>query len=191
MAAVRIAGAVLALSALATGQTAKAENAIYQGECSRAYQVHASNTVDKLLKYSTYKAASLQRFGTEKERQCDSDTLSVWTLKQTQRSTAEVNFAITLKDIFVAGNTAECQAPYVSSNSVYGTVRFTTKVEQQGELCEVYVLSEWVLNDPVDTKWIGDFTNRVVMLSHGSMVVASSAPSKGAHSTPIAITGVQ
>jgi hypothetical protein len=186
----KINGAALALSALISGQAAQAENAIYQGECTRAYQVHASNTVDKLLKYSTYKASSLQRFGTEKERQCDSDTLSVWTLKQTKRSTAEVSFAITLKDIFVAAK-AECEVPYVSSNSVYGSVKFTTKVEKVGEICEVYVLSEWILNDPVDTAWVGDFTNRVIMLSHGSMVVASSAPKSGAHSTPIGITGVQ
>lgn len=180
-----------AIGALATGQAAQAENAIYQGECSRAYQVQASSTVDKLVFLKQYRAVSLHRFGLEREKECDVDTVTHWTMTESSRTRTEVKFDVIMLDTLVADKPEPCERVKVWNDQLYGNVTFTTQLEAKNEICEVFVQADWEMFDASDEAWSSNFTNRVLMLNAGSMVVASSGPTETEYNSPIAITGVK
>jgi hypothetical protein len=177
--------------ALLSGQAAQAENAIYQGECNRAYQVQASSTVDKLLLYKQYRAVSLHRFGLDREKECDTDTVTHWTMTETSRSKTEVTFDVIMLDSIIADKPAPCERVKVWNDELYGNVTFTTKLEEKNAICEVFVQADWDMFDAGDPEWSSQFTNRVLMLNAGSMVVAADGPTDSAYNSPIAITGVK
>jgi hypothetical protein len=180
-----------ALIALASAQAAQAENAIYQGECNRAYQVQASSTVDKLLFYKQYRAVSLHRFGLDREKECETDTVTHWTMTETSRSKTEVTFDVIMLDSIIADKPAPCERVKVWNDELYGNVTFTTKLEEKNAICEVFVQADWDMFDAGDPEWSSKFTNRVLLLNAGSMVVAADGPTEASYNSPIAITGVK
>ncbi len=182
---------VIAIAALASAQAAQAENAIYQGECNRARQVQASSTIDKLIMFKQYRAVSLHRFGLDREKECDTDTVTHWTMTETSRTKTEVNFDVIMLDTIIADKPAPCERVKVWNDELYGNVTFRTELEQKNEICEVFVQADWDMFDAGDPEWSSKFTNRVLMLNAGSMVVAASGPVPGEYNSPIAITGVK
>lgn len=187
----RSARAALALAALGSAQAAQAENAIYQGECNRAYQVQASSTIDKLVMHKKYRAVSLHRFGLDREKECDTDTVTHWTMTETSRSSSQVTFDVIMLDTLIADKPAPCERVKVWNDELYGNVTFTTKLEEKNAICEVFVQADWDMFDAGDPEWSSKFTNRVLMLNAGSMVVAASGPTANEYNSPIAITGVK
>jgi hypothetical protein len=187
----KICAATAAIAALTTAQAAQAENAIYQGECNRAYQLQDRSSIDKLLTFKKYRAVSLHRFGLDREKECDTDTVTHWTLTETSRTKTSVSFDVIILDTIIADKPEPCERVKVWNDELYGTVSFTTKLDKKNEICELYVQADWDMFDAGDPEWSSKFTNRVMMLNSGSMVVAADGPVAGQYNSPIAITGVK
>lgn len=191
MSKIRLGINAAAIAALTMAQAVQAENAIYQGECTRAYQVQASSTIDRLVMHKQYRAVSLHRFGLEREKECDTDTITHWTMTETSRTKTEVKFDVIMLDTLVADKPEPCERVKVWNDELYGSVSFTIKLEAKNEICEVFVQADWDMFDAGDPEWSSAFSNRVVMLNAGSMVVAASGPTATEYNSPIAITGVK
>lgn len=179
-----------ALAALCASQVAQANNAIYQGECSRAYQVKTNSPINTLMKHSKYKAVSMHRFGDESEKRCDADKIFHWELTLTSSTTSMVSYSVKRKEFYFSKNVPPCERLYSLNNSVIGTVNFTTGVSEANGLCEVYIWSDWKLTDTANANWKGAFANRSVVMNDGSFVQAQPGPSGGLFNTPLAFSGV-
>lgn len=183
-------GIVLALVGIVTGQTAQAENAIYEGECSRANDVKASNTVDRILNYTTYKGVSLHRFAEEATAACKADLAVVSSLTLVSRDSAQATYNLLRKYVRIGSQNESCAELKPWTSTIVGTVKFTTQLANLGTTCEVFVRSEWALKDTGST-WTNNFSTRMLMLNNGSMVMSQAGPTSVTYDTPIAFTGVK
>lgn len=187
----RTVGVFAALTALAFGQAAQANTAIYQGECSRAYQVKENSPISSLMKHSRYKAVSMHRFGEESEKRCDADKIFHWELTLTSSTTSMVTYSVQRKEFYFSKNVPTCERLYSLNNSVIGTVNFSTGVSEANGLCEVYIWSDWKLTDTANATWKGAFANRSIVMNDGSFVQAQPGPTVGLFNTPLAFSGIK
>ncbi len=183
--------AMAGMAAVLTSQAAWADNAIYEGDCARAQVVKDENTIDKLMRYSTYKGSQILRFGTSSEATCDSDRVIVQVLKLVSRSSVEAVYSFRRTDIMLGNTPGACRAASLNRDSISGTVRFSTKMQPINGRCEVYVWSDWQSTDTAAPDWKGHFANRIILLNNGSFTVAQgAAPTTGKFFSPIGYTGV-
>ena len=190
MRALRGAGTVMALAATLASQAAWAENAIYEGDCARAKMVKDENTIDKVMRYSRYKGVQLARFGDSWEVTCDSDTMILHTMTLVSRSTTEAVYSFRRADVTIGNTPGTCRSTRISSDTVSGTVRFSTRLENRNGLCEVYIWSDWQSSNSADPNWKGRFANRIILLNDGSFAVAQNGPGGGKFYTPKTYSGV-
>ena len=181
---------LLALTGLGTSQIAHAENAIYQGECNRAYDVKATNTVDQILQYSRYKGVSLQRLADQANSTCKVDLTVVSSLTLVSRDAAQATYNMLRKYVRIGSQNESCDELKPWNGGISGTVKFTTQLAELGSTCEVYVRAEWALKDATST-WTSNFSTRMLMLNDGSMVMSQPGPTTTTYDTPIAFTGVK
>lgn len=184
-------GFLAAMAALFAAQSVQANTSIYQGECSRAYQVKANSTIDTLMKHYRLKAVSMHRFGEASESKCDSDKIFTWELTRTSSTTSQVSYSVVRKEFYFSKNTPTCERLYGLNNSITGTVNFTTGVSESNGLCEVYIWSDWTLRDSTVPDWKGAFANRSIVMNDGSFVLAQPGPSGTLYNTPIAFSGIK
>lgn len=183
--------ALAALAATLTGQAAWADNAIYEGDCTRAQVVKDENTIDKLMRYSTYKGSQILRFGNANEVTCDSDRIVVQVLKLVSRSSVEAVYSFKRTDVMLGNKPGACRTATLHYDTISGTVRFSTKMQPVNGRCEVYVWSDWQSTDTASPGWKGNFANRIILLNNGSFTVAQgAAPSAGKFFSPIGYAGV-
>lgn len=183
--------AVAAMGAMLASQAARADNAIYEGDCTRAQMVKDENTIDKVMRYSTYKGSQILRFGNSNEVSCDSDRIVVQVLKLVSRSTSEAVYSFKRTDVMLGNAPGACRAASLHRDSISGTVRFSTKMQPINGRCEVYVWSDWQSTDSAAPNWKGNFANRIILLNNGSFTVAQgAAPSPGKFFSPIGYAGV-
>jgi hypothetical protein len=180
---------IAALSALSVAQTAQAENAIYEGSCDRAEQVKANNTVDKIMKYATYKGVSLHRYKHDLDAACRTDTAIIRTLSLQSRTTTQATYNLVRKEVKVGSQAEACADLKIIADSTIGTATFTTEFNRHGDGCEVYVKVAWDLRDTTSS-WTSSFVTRVLVLNEGSLVMAQPGPTDGLYSTPIAFSGI-
>jgi hypothetical protein len=185
----KIFGTIAALSALSVAQVAQAENSIYQGPCDRAEQVKANNTVDKIMKYSTYKGVSLHRFEDDLAAACKLDTAIIRTLSLQSRTTTQAKYNLVRKTITVGSQMEGCTDLKTYASNTIGTATFTTEFSRLADSCEVYVKVAWDLRSTTSS-WTSSFVTRVLVLNDGSLVMAQPGPADGLYSTPIAFSGL-
>lgn len=181
--------AALATAALLSTQAAHAADAVYLGDCNRAAQVQQQSTIDKLLPHARYEGITRMYINSDWALNCQTDQLQSYTLKQRYRTTSSIVYDVTRTDIN-HDRKAGCSALTLNSTGVSGTVTFTTKLEQKGELCELYIWSDWKQTLAGNATWKGDFANRVISMDGGSFTISQPASTGGKYTTPISFTGV-
>ena len=182
----RLAG-FAACSALAS-QSAQATNSIYIGDCARATEVHQQSTVDTVVPHSRYEGVLRLHQENYTKAGCNYDQMQASTLTQVKRTKTEVVFNVSVIAINFS-TTSNCMVPEIRPTTS-GTVTFTTHQSPKGDLCEVYIWSDWNLTHSVDPNWKGSFKNRAIPMEGGSFVIAQSASDGLGYRTPLAFTGV-
>lgn len=177
--------------ALFSSQVAQAADSVYLGDCTRARMVQQQSTIDTLLPHGRYEGIQRMYMGDSATTACPQDRLLTFSLNQTSRTTSSVVFS-TMRQDFLAGNKPSgCVAPTKFSGPSYGSVTFTTKFEQKGELCEVYIWAYFVQYKANTTTTESTFGSRIVTLEGGSFAMAQPAPIVGEYHSPIAFTGAK
>ena len=179
-----------AVIAMFTGQAAQASTAIYQGECSRAYEVQKSSPINTLMKFSRYKAVSMHRFGEESEKKCDSDKIIMWELTLVESSSLTMKYDVKRKEFYISKNVPTCEKMYGLNENIIGTVKFSTSVTQNNGLCEFYIWTEWSMSETGNSTWTSVFSNRSIVINDGTFVLAQPGPSADKYQTPFAFSGV-
>ncbi len=174
---------------LVLGQAAQAADSVYVGDCNRARVVQQQSTIDTLLPHSRYEGISRNFINADWAVACQTDQLSNYTLKQRSRSTSAVIFDIIRIDIN-HHRKAGCSGPMALPPTITGTVTFSTYFAQKGELCEVYIWSDWKQTMAGNASWAGNWANRVVSMDGGAFTIAQPASTGGKYTTPIGFTGV-
>ena len=180
---------ILAAGAMFSAQTAQAADSVYLGDCTRARTVQQQSTIDKLLPHGGYEGIARIYINRDWAVACKTEQLQNYTLKLRSRNSSSIVYDVTRADINF-DRKAGCAAPLLNSTGVTGSVTFTTKLEQKGELCELYIWSDWRQTLAGNATWSGDFSNRVVSMDGGSFTIAQPASVDGKYSTPISFTGV-
>jgi opacity protein-like surface antigen len=181
--------ALLATSALFSAQAAQAADAVYLGDCERARMVQQQSTIDKLLPHNGYEGITRMYINSDWAVACRTDQLQNYSLKLRSRNSSLITYDVSRADINY-DRKAGCAAPVLNSTGVSGSVVFTTKLEQKGELCELYIWSDWKMTLAGNATWSGNFANRVVSMDGGSFVISQPASTGGKYTTPISFTGV-
>lgn len=183
--------ALAAMAATLSGQAARAEDALYEGDCARAQVVKDESTIDKLMRYTRYKGVSLARFGSASEAACETETVIMRSLTMVSRTASEAVYSYKRTDLDFGTTPGTCRNVKVRNDTTTGTVRFSTRMQTVNGRCEVYVWSEWTETDSSDPNWRGAFSTRILMLGGGSFTVTQGAP-KAANKffSPIGYTGV-
>lgn len=181
--------ALCATASLFSAQAAQAADSVYLGDCNRARMVQQQSTIDKLLPHWRYEGIGRVYINSDWAVACETDQLQNYTLKQRSRSSYSVVYDVTRADINY-NKKSGCAAPTLNSTGVSGTVTFTTKFEQKGELCEIYIWSDWEQKLAGNATWTGNFANRVISMDGGSFTIAQPASTGGKYTTPISFTGV-
>lgn len=176
----------VALAAMLAGQSAHAADAIYLGDCERARQVQQQSTISKLIPHRRYEGIQRAQFAVNKSASCSLNTMLFMTLTEKTRSSSTVVFDMVRTDIFYGRETG-CVPLQRQAYDYQGTVTFATKLEQRGELCELFIRADWVHTGP---NKITDFWNRVISMENGAFVIAQTAAKDGQFWTPLAFTGV-
>ncbi len=176
--------ALLASLAALVSQPVLAEDYVFKGDCARASVLKAERTIDKLIPYSRYKGVSRDNFGNEN---CGRDTLIVTDLNEAQRSTAQVVFNIARTDVMF-GTTTGCPTAIWSQGTI-GTVTFTLKETRSGDVCELYIWSEW-RERSATTDWTGSFDHRVTPITQTKFVTSNSDTVSERFHTPASFAAV-
>ena len=181
--------ATAAFAALVSGQAAQASDVVYLGECSRAQTVKNQSTIDKLLVDARYEGMQRSYFGAESDLECDINELTFYSLQRRSSNAQEVLFDVVRHDVNY-GMVENC-VELERFSAVTGTVSFTTRLDTKGELCELYIWSDWKLSDPADPNWAGNFANRVTIVGESAFVVRQPRYGVGKYRTPLSFTGRQ
>lgn len=181
--------AMAALAALATGNAAQAADVVYLGDCTRAQAVKQQSTINTLLPHKRYEGITRIHAEGMVNSQCNRDQLQIYTLTEKSRSTSEVIFDVSRSAIDF-GKIRDCMVPKDVGTVVTGTVRFTTELAAKGDLCELYIWSNWTLRYSGDANWKGDFSNRALGMEGGSFVISQPSSDGVKYWTPAAFTGV-
>jgi hypothetical protein len=178
-------------AAIMAPQAAIAADSVYMGDCNRARQVHQQSTIDTLLPHARYEGVQRFSVGDPASSACPRDYLITYSLTQKSRSTTKVDYDVREQYFLTGSNPTGCAAPARNGNPHFGTVSFTTKFEQKGELCEVYIWA-YFSRYAADMKTLNvNFANRVLNLEGGSLILSQPAPVVGKYYTPIAFTGAK
>ncbi len=175
--------ATVALSAIFAAQPAWAEDYIFKGDCARARIIAAERTVDKLLPYRTYAGVQRARFGNDN---CGRDTAIAYRLRETQRSSSRIVYSLERWNLYI-GESTSCPTLDLSRD-IFGSVTFTVSQRQDGDICEVYLWSDWDQRNPSGS-YTGKFANRVTPIDDHSFVIKQSAPDDGRYLTPLSFVG--
>lgn len=188
----RLLGYFTAMAGVVSSQVAMAENAIYQGPCDRAREVSLANKIDKIVIHNSYKSVALLRIAGDYEKNCPAETFIFRELKLKSRSSANVVFDVKGSTIKVGnpGNAKPCERLHLWNDATYGTLSFRLTVENKNEVCEVVVYGDWVIKDRNSPSYEARFSDRVIMLNEGSMVMAQPRFKDGHYFAPITFSSM-
>lgn len=178
-----------ALSLLLAGEAAQASEVVYLGDCTRAQMVKDQTTIDTLIADPRYEGVQRLYTGDLWKVECRAVQLSHYTLTRRSASYSEVVYDLVREDINF-GAVKNCMDPAQVGGIVTGSVTFTTNLVTKGELCEVYIWSDWKQYLSTDANWNGGFGARVQTVGGGGFVVGQPRSNGGKYWTPLAFTGV-
>jgi hypothetical protein len=186
---------IAAGTALLSGQSLQAADAVFLGDCERAKIIEQQSTIDKLLPHQRYEGVGRIVLGPEQTYPCKSEHLLSITLTQRSRNERSIVFDISKQTIW---NTRKpgCKVPGATeSPAIYdtqtGTVVFESRFGQVGELCELYIWSNWdMTQDGPDQRKV-TFANRVISLDGGGFTVIQPAVYNNWTYTPQSFSGAK
>lgn len=190
MSKVRMFAGIAAIAALTGSQAASADDYLYQGDCIRARKEQKFSTIDKLMKYSRYKGVQILHLGsTEIKTGCTVENIVIYNLTERSRTTAKVVYDLRRNDISASSGKQNCGHLVRLDTDVTGTAEFTTNIEQNGQICSVYVVARFSERDAKIPSWSGQPWGRV-SFSDGGFTMSQPLPVSNKHWTPFAFTGV-
>jgi hypothetical protein len=181
---------LIASMAMIYSQCAKAEDSLFQGSCDRARIVQQQTTIDKIMVFGRYEGIQRMHTGQTEKKECKADQILVDTLTLKSRNNVEAIFDVKTT-VMTFGSVPNCMEPKIMNTDRYGTVKFTTKLSQANEICDLYVWSEWSELSKRDPNWSAGWSTRVVKLSDNGLVIAQTTGNPGQFYSPIAYAGVQ
>jgi hypothetical protein len=181
---------LIASMAMIYSQCAKAEDSLFQGSCDRARIVQQQTTIDKIMVFGRYEGIQRMHTGQTEKKECKADQILVDTLTLKSRNSIEVIFDVKTT-VMAFGSIPNCMDPKIMNTDRYGTVKFTTKLSEVNEICDLYVWSEWNELSKQDSSWSSTFKTRVVKLDANGLVIAQPSGTAGQFRSPIAYAGVQ
>jgi hypothetical protein len=176
-------------AALFAGQTAQAADSVYLGDCARAKIIQQQSTVDTLIPHTRYEGVQRLSNAALNTDDCPMDQIVIDTLSQKSRSTKSVIFDTRRLDINF-GKAPGCPSPVLLEEAVVGTVTFTTILEKNGDLCDLYIWADWTQALSSDPLWKGNFASRIISMDGGSFALTQPESVGGQYQTPAAYTGV-
>ena len=187
----RIVSALAFGTALLASQTAQAADSVYLGDCARAKMIQQQSTIDTLLPHTRYEGIQRMYLSVDATTACPRDYLIAFTLTQKSRSSSAITFDTVRNEFLTGMKPTGCAAPVRHSSPIYGSVTFTTTLQQTGELCEVYIWGAFGQYAPNSTTVAASFGNRILNLDGGSLVLSQPGPVPGTYYTPVAFTGAK
>jgi len=175
-----------ALALVAQAAPAFADDYLYKGDCERTRAVQQDRTIDTLLTATFYAGSQIAYYATDA---CQRDTLFVFGLTQSSRNRSQVVFSFAIQPYMVQPHTGTCQDGERLSEIIRGSVTFTTKLEQSGGVCELYVWSDWTRTGASGNQE-SYFSNRVTQMP-GGFSLTQGAPRDGKFWSPIGFSEVR
>ena len=181
----------LAVGALVSAQAAAAQDTFYQGECARAYDVQAANSIDRIFTYSSYRGVSMHRFEDQSSLACKTDQVIIRYLTRSSVTKDAARYNVSRKTVKVGSKPDGCAELSIWNETVIGTVTFTMEMTQSGDFCTLNLWADWNLTDTNDSAWRGAFKAKMLMLNEGSFVASQPNPGGGRFNSPLAFTGLK